>query len=383
MQGRCPCGDTSRGFTTYTFLVEGVQRCFTVYQPQSRLNEVLPVVITSQCYGQDRLSSIGMTNDRSTQNQAAARYGYARIGISTPDGKWEFGNNGIVNDSIPMPCSEKDSKDIIYLTVILDWISNSQSFDDSNIYAEGFSQNSMFSAYLGFCFSNQVAGIWQGGSGMALTGVPPTLPASQAQCTASSFAEYGRDCVDEDPCTTCQYWPVYPCYQPQRAMKHCIVEYDNDFISSGRENPEVESSGKYMYNASTDEGNNAVFLRFSPSDDGSIAGSHQDPKNTVFWQIGCWGMTQACSTECEASFQSCIESENAATALERTSSFATCIGESSMASLVGCTTTCSPTLNMMKLSEDPTTLWNGGFFGETSSDARPRPTTSLCTAFDD
>jgi hypothetical protein len=35
--------------------------------------------------------SISMKNDKAADNQAAARYGYARIGVSTPDGHWTFG----------------------------------------------------------------------------------------------------------------------------------------------------------------------------------------------------------------------------------------------------------------------------------------------------
>ena len=56
-----------------------------------------------------------------------------------------------------------------------------EKFDASKIYAMGFSQNSMFSAYIGFCFNEKVLAIWQGGSGMAYTGLSPYLPGCQAQ----------------------------------------------------------------------------------------------------------------------------------------------------------------------------------------------------------
>ena len=80
-----------------------------------------------------------------------------------------------------MPCSEEDSKDIPYVQAVFDFIeSNPGQFDASKIYAQGFSQNSMFSAYIGFCFNEKVLGIWQGGSGMAYTGLPPNLPGCQA-----------------------------------------------------------------------------------------------------------------------------------------------------------------------------------------------------------
>ena len=56
-----------------------------------RAGESLPVVFSSQCYGKDKLMSISMKNDQAADNKAAARYGYARIGVSTPDGHWTFG----------------------------------------------------------------------------------------------------------------------------------------------------------------------------------------------------------------------------------------------------------------------------------------------------
>ena len=57
-QGRCECGDTSRGFQTYTFWMENVQRCFTVFHPTSRASEKLPVLIQPNCYAEDRLGTI-------------------------------------------------------------------------------------------------------------------------------------------------------------------------------------------------------------------------------------------------------------------------------------------------------------------------------------
>merc|ERR1719468_489086 len=43
--GRCECADTSEGFQTYTFWLGDVQRCFTVFHPNSRASEVLPVLL--------------------------------------------------------------------------------------------------------------------------------------------------------------------------------------------------------------------------------------------------------------------------------------------------------------------------------------------------
>ena len=49
-QGRCPRGDTQKGFTTYTFWLADVQRCFTVYNPPEFELTSLPVMLTMQCY---------------------------------------------------------------------------------------------------------------------------------------------------------------------------------------------------------------------------------------------------------------------------------------------------------------------------------------------
>merc|ERR1719219_1669894 len=45
--GNCECGDTTKGFQTYTFMQDDVQRCFTVFHPLERAGEVLPVVFFS------------------------------------------------------------------------------------------------------------------------------------------------------------------------------------------------------------------------------------------------------------------------------------------------------------------------------------------------
>merc|ERR1712012_709700 len=240
-------------------------------------------------------------------NAAATRYGFARFGLSTPDGHWTFGNDGVVNDANPQPCSAEESKDIPYLQAIFDFIeANPEKFDSDKIYAEGFSQNSMFAAYTSFCFPEKVVGLWQGGSGMALTGVLPNLPAMQAQCTMTSFNEHAKDCADKDPCTDCQYWPIYPCYSSARPMVDCVVEYDNDAISVGKID-KTASSARYMYERLKNEGHDARLLRFSPSDDGTIAGNHKDVKNLAFWQVGCLGITEPCSETCAQAFEQCVE----------------------------------------------------------------------------
>ena len=68
-----------------------------------------------------------------------------------------------------MPCSDEDSKDIAYIRTIFKYLeSRPDDFDMKSVYAEGFSQNSMFSAYIGYCFPDNVKGIYQGKKSLSL-----------------------------------------------------------------------------------------------------------------------------------------------------------------------------------------------------------------------
>ena len=374
--GSCECGETSEGFNTYTFWIGDVQRCFTVFHPNSRKSQKLPVVLSPNCFAEDRLQGISMTSATRGDNAAATKYGYVRIGLSTPDGHWTFGNDNVVNDENPMPCSDEDSKDIPYLKEVFAFIeSKPEQFDNEKIYAEGFSQNSMFSAYTAFCFYDKVVGIWQGGSGLTLTGQKPFVPNKGAQCSFSSFEEYGGQCMEKDPCTVCQYWPIYPCYTETRAMVDCVAEYTNDGVSVQEEN----SSAKHMYEKLVNEGHDARLLRFSPSDDETIEGGHKDPKNTAHWQVGCLGITAPCSETCEASFVECMNAGDVSTAKKRAERFEECIEDSE--TLTGCTEECAPTYNMLIESETPVEAsFSNDHFGAATGEHISQPFTSKCVA---
>ena len=329
------------------------------------------MVLSSQCYGKDKLSSIGMKNPLTGDNVAATKYGYSRIGLSSPDGHWTFGNDNIVNDDKPMPCSDADSKDITYLKTVFEFIeSYPDAFDTSRIYAEGFSQNGMFSAYIGFCFPGKVLGVMQGGSGLALNGKEPFPPKMGAQCSRTSYQQFGKDCIDEDPCTTCQYWPIYPCYTKERPMIDCLVGYNNDNLGG---------NDVYMYQKLVDEGHDGRRMSFAPSEDGSIPGGHKAPKNKAHWYVGCFGITEPCSSECEISFSSCMASKDQTTAAKKVTAFSECILGS--AELTGCTADCSPTYDMLIQSETPAEVsFSKGVFGAGTGESVEQPTSSLCKA---
>ena len=125
----------------------------------------------------------------------------ARIGSTGPfDGAGNFGlefpANGVVSHLNPTPCEESDSRDYTYIKGVFDFIATHDSLNGSKVYLEGFSQNSMFAAYASVCFADRVAGIWQGGSGLAKTYHKPLVPGLQGQCSASDYSTLGTDCCE-------------------------------------------------------------------------------------------------------------------------------------------------------------------------------------------
>ena len=72
-------------------------------------------------------------------------------------------------------------------------------------------------------------------------------------------------------------------------MVDCLAVYDNDGIAVT--DPDTSNSATYMYDKLVAEGHDARLFRFSQSEDGTIPGEHQDPKNKEYWQVGCMGIT--------------------------------------------------------------------------------------------
>ena len=61
-----------------------------------------------------------------------------------------------------MPCSDEDSKDIAYIRKIFTFLeSQPDYYDMKRVYAKGMCQNAMFSIYIGYCFPNNVRGVYQ------------------------------------------------------------------------------------------------------------------------------------------------------------------------------------------------------------------------------
>ena len=268
----------------------------------------------------------------------------------------------MLNDEVPMRCSDSDTMHIPYLRTVFEFIeSNPSRFDASKIYVEGFSQNANFAAFVGFCFPKKVTGIWQGGSGMLSLDTPRWGPA-------------GKGYWDE----MFKYRPIYPCYTEDRPMIGCLAEYTNDGISTRGKFSAME----YAFEMYGKEGHDARLMRFSKSEDKTIHGGHKSggPQNLQDWQAGCWGITPPCSETCESAVSECVESKDISSAAKRASSFSSCMEDMPQE----CFDSCSPTLNMLRASEEPTTLKFTTSFGPLHSipKTRSRPTNSLCAATD-
>ena len=190
-QGSCEC--SSNGIvTTYVFWPgDGdYQRCIHAYIPDVDDSDSYPVLISISGYNQGKLGTNGDV-------AAGQKYGFATLSLGSTgpfDGAGNFGlefpANGVINPDNPAPCSSSDSREYAFIEGVLDWIESVDVLDQSKVYVYGFSQSSMFAAYVAVCFHDRIAGLWQGGSGLALTGHTPVTPGFQGQCSRSANDEY-------------------------------------------------------------------------------------------------------------------------------------------------------------------------------------------------
>ena len=66
---------------------------------------------------------------------------------------------------------------------------------------------------------------------MVVSGKNPYTPGMEGGCTKTAYEAWGEQCMTKDPCTTCKYWPIYPCHSIYRPMVECLHEYTNDDIT--------------------------------------------------------------------------------------------------------------------------------------------------------
>lgn len=376
-QGRCDCanlkGPSFAGFNTYTWWINGKQRCATTYLPpvpssatERATNraitstEKLPVVLAMNCYARDRVNTQLVAH--------AKRFGMAVVHLSSPEGSWSW-KNAVSNDANPMSraCSASTSggggEDYTYIEDVLGFLANGPDrarLDLDRVYAQGHSQNGMGAGYVGLCFPPQsdrpgIAGVWQGAAGLYEQegGSGPTPP--------------GR----EGTCADCQYWPVYPCYEGSAndqtsavvPLTSCIQVSVDDRVTTSLSDPQ-QSHGQNMYNRLLQEGGDGRLLTF----DGI---GHRQPDDVWDWVAGCLGVTQACSAACEASVVQCVQALG---------HYSSCLSSMSGPSQP-CAAGCAPTLSMLETHPDlmEVTLSRDAF-GDDPVVNTCRPSTSQCVS---
>ena len=290
----CRCS-TEEGFTTYTFEHQGQQRCLTVYVNEENTGTALPLVIQPDCYTANDLQEGNST-------QEAKYYGFHYMDLTSPDGGWDFPNNNEINESnYATQCDDSASKDMGYLKgvfTVVDQLVADGLVDPDKVYIQGFSQNSMFSIFMATCFPDRIAGIAQGGSGLYSEddGSFP-LPKCEGACTADAFAQYDIACLQESPCTTCKYFPVFP-EKTGAAIKSCLFMYDNDNAA--------HSTAVPGFNILKAQGHNPTLAIFA-ADPQNKLGGHSFQVNQWAWTTSCLGMNEPCSAGCGTEIGSCME----------------------------------------------------------------------------
>ena len=235
-----------------------------------------------------------------------------------------------------------------YVNTVFNYIKANPDKFDGRVYTHGFSQNSGMAAYVGYCFNDYVRGIWQGGAGSK---------------------------------------PIMPCFTKKRPMIECIPDYTNDYRTHSPfcDKQDFPCTSEKLYQIISDEGHDTRRLVFTPDEEGGIPGGHQSggkdgyPKNQVLWQLGCWGVTPPCSQACEDAVIDCVNKNpgDIATASDRAKKFGECMEERPEE----CSNDCSPTLNMLKESENPEVTLSKGTFGAIDESLpHEQPATSVCVA---
>ena len=344
-QGDCECTDAN-GFTTWTWWVAEQQRCATTYRPPGA-NGPLPVLISNDCYSSNRL---GQCQPGSEMINAADRFGFIGLCTTAADGNWTFGNDGVINDDQPTPCAEDDSKDITYLNgvfSIIDALAANGDVQSEKVYAWGFSQNAMFTAYTAFCYPERITAFWQGGSGLFVAGETNPLPQMEGVCRRSDYLVHGRACVTETPCADCQYFPILPT-PTVPSQTGCIMAYADDFL--------FETAAP-MAREMTAAGHLATLLQFP-----NIGRGHSNPLLHWDWLVGCMGVNESCSEACSNAVVQCMETLGGDSPQDRERQYQTCINSD----LADCTARCAPTLDMLRWVERPCLVDGVCDHGETS-----------------
>jgi len=294
-EGACLCS-AEEGFTTYSFPQDDYERCFTTYIDPQMSTQPLPLLIQPDCYTANGLQSPGSARFLSSHLNIRT------LELTSPTGNWQFPLNNEVNaENYELQCDAESSREIEYLQgvfSVVDQMIADGLVDENKIYISGFSQNSMFAIFAATCFPDRIAGINQGGSGLYSQAEGAlALPQCEGVCTRSAFEEFDQDCVTEEPCESCEFFPVYPSNQGA-TFQSCLFMYDNDNAAHSTAVP----AHKHL----TQEGHSASLHIFASHSESGLGG-HEMPMLNWEWVNSCLSLNESCSTECETAVTTCVD----------------------------------------------------------------------------
>lgn len=295
-EGGCECS-SEEGFTTYQFTQGEYERCFTTYADPQTAGERLPLIIEPDSYTTNALVPADGVRT------FASRYNVRRLDLTSPTGNWDFPlDNRVNDDNYTTQCDAENSLEIEYLEgvfAVVDQMIEDGLVDEDKVYLAGFSQGSVFTLFAATCFPDRIAGISQGGAGMfSQVDGSYALPLCEGACDQVAFQEYGADCVTEEPCDDCSYFPVYPTSDADgNTYQSCIFMYDNDEAAHSTAVP----AHKYITQAG-----HLSTLRIFESRPEFQLGGHDYPQLGWEWVNSCLGVNPSCSSACEEAVVSCI-----------------------------------------------------------------------------
>ena len=350
----CECSNAP-GFTTYTFEHKGEQRCLTVYTNPNGDGSPMPLIIEPDCYSANTLQ--GPFSGGPYNKAAADDIGFHYMDLTNPSGGWDFPNDNEINDSnYATQCTDTASNDIGYLKgvfMVVDQMIADGLVDPNKVFVHSFSQNSVFALFMATCFPDDIDGIYQGGSGLySKADGSKALPGCEGNCKKSSFLEHGYDCVQQEPCTTCDYFPVLP-VKTGAPIKSCIIMYDNDGAA--------HSTAVPAYKLLKEQGHQPE-LKIFAGNPATFLGDHDAPLNPWAWALDCLQLYDTCSDSCSASVVNCVEDfkqnwEDGVFSMDKpehreaaVGHYAFCLGEGSSGA---CAKGCTPTHDMLTLYETP------------------------------
>ena len=122
------------------------------------------------------------------------------------------------------------------------------------MYTWGLSQNAIFSTWIAYCFPQNIRGLYTSGAALIWKGGQPKGRQCQAEARPEDYAvcKSGKpklnceECAKKYPWPEAQYFPMYPCYNPERPMIDCSANYINDYNVMGRSSEAYEYFKRYL-----------------------------------------------------------------------------------------------------------------------------------------